>query len=175
MRRRDRETDLILAYEIIDNSDFGVLSLAGEEGIPYGIPLSIVRKDEFLYFHSALEGRKADILKLNSKVSVAFVSKNQVPDIYLNQELDEIVMNNKNAGHLLGGKVFTTEFESAIVKGITTLVDDDKERIAGLRLICEKYTPDKMKYFQYAIDASLKITAVYKIEIEEVSGKKKSI
>lgn len=42
-----------------------------------------------------------------------------------------------------------------------------------MKLICEKYTPTKMDYFDLAIKAGLKRTNVYKIEIEEVKAKRK--
>ena len=175
VRRKDREVDLDQAYEIIDKSDFGVMSMSGQKGIPYGVPLSFARKGRILYFHAALDGRKAELIRENPSVSITFVSKNKVPELFSNQELDEVVKKDKNVGHLLGSKVFTTEFESAVISGKAVLLGEDEDRIAGLRIICEKYTPDKMKYFQYAVDASLKVTAVYKIEIEEISGKMKNI
>lgn len=42
-----------------------------------------------------------------------------------------------------------------------------------MKLICEKYIPTKMDYFDLAIKAGLKRTNVYKIEIEEIKAKRK--
>lgn len=56
---------------------------------------------------------------------------------------------------------------------IVELVEDEKEKIKAMRLICEKYTPEKMKYFDMAIKAGLKRTNVYKVEIEEITSKRK--
>ena len=69
--------------------------------------------------------------------------------------------------------VFTTEFESAIVTGMVELVEDEQEKIGAMRLICEKYTPSKMKYFDTAIAAGLKRTNVYRVGMESVTAKRK--
>ena len=69
--------------------------------------------------------------------------------------------------------VFTTEFESTIVTGVAKMVDNEEEKIAAMRLICEKYTPSKMQYFDTAIAAGLGRTNVYKVEIETIAAKRK--
>ena len=56
MRRKDREMNTEFAKQVIDRSRYGVLSIIETgSGTPYSIPLSIVRDDEVLYFHSARE------------------------------------------------------------------------------------------------------------------------
>ncbi len=167
--------DKEFALEVIDNSAYGVVSMVGESGIPYGIPLSIVRDDNNLYFHSAMSGKKVNILQDNSKVSVTFVGEVKVPDIYNKEELDKIIQNKEKAGKIISSKVFTTEFESAIIFGQVKLLEEKEEKIKGLRLICEKYTPSKMEYFPIAIESGLNITNIYKIEIEEITAKRKKI
>lgn len=42
-----------------------------------------------------------------------------------------------------------------------------------MRLVCEKYTPGKRDYFPMAIEAGLGRANVYKIGIEEITGKRK--
>ena len=42
-----------------------------------------------------------------------------------------------------------------------------------MRLVCEKYTPDKMEYFDMAIKAGLSRTNVYRVEIEAITSKRK--
>jgi nitroimidazol reductase NimA-like FMN-containing flavoprotein (pyridoxamine 5'-phosphate oxidase superfamily) len=172
MRRKDREMSREFGLEIIDKSSYGVLSMADEGNQPYGIPLSIVRSGNTLYFHCAMEGRKVDLLQKNPKVSVTFVGETQVPEIYTNEELDEIVQDEAKAAMLIS-KVFTTNYESAIVTGTAKVVEDEEEKIKALKLVCEKYTPTKMAYFPMAIKASLKRTKVYSIEIEELTAKAK--
>lgn len=172
MRRKDREMNREFGIEVIDKSTYGVVSMIDEDNKPYGIPLSIVRDEDSLYFHSAMAGRKVKILEKNPNVSVAFVGEVKVPENYTKEELDEIV-KDKSKAVLLISSVFTTEYESAVVKGKVQLVEDEEEKIKAMKLICEKYTWTKMDYFDMAIKAGLKRTNVYKIEIKEIKSKRK--
>lgn len=72
MRRADREVkDLETIQSILDQCKTCHLAMV-EDGMPYVIPLSYAYevKEEILtlYFHSAKEGRKLDILRKNSAV-----------------------------------------------------------------------------------------------------------
>lgn len=172
MRRKDREMSIEFGIEVIDKSRYGVISMIDEDNEPYGIPLSIARDENTLYFHSAMDGRKVKIFEKNPNVNVAFVGEVKVPENYTKDELDEIVKDESKAV-LLISSVFTTEYESAVVKGKVKLVEDEEEKIKAMKLICEKYTPIKMDYFNMAIKAGLKRTNVYMIEIEEIKAKRK--
>lgn len=171
MNRKDREMDKEFGLGIIDDSKFGVVSVIdGDE--PYGIPLSIARIGEMLYFHSAKDGKKARAFAKNNRVSVAFVGRAEVPEIFTNQELDELLRDKTKVG-ILGTKVFTTEFESAIVEGELELVDDEEEKIQAFRSICEKYTPAKMDYFDLAMGHDYSRANIYRIKIKEIKAKRK--
>lgn len=172
MRRKDREMTKAFGLEVIDKSKYGVISMIDEDNEPYGIPLSIVRDENNLYFHSAMGGEKVEIFEENPKVSIAFVGETKIPENYTEEELDEIVKDESKAV-LLISKVFTTEYESAVVTGKVKLVEDEEEKIKAMRLICEKYTKTKMDYFDMAIKAGLKRTNVYRIDIEEINAKRK--
>ena len=172
MRRKDREMDREFGIEVIDKSKYGVLSMIAEGNEPYGLPLSIVRDGEYLYFHSAMDGRKVKILTKNPNVSVVFVGEVRIPENYTEEELRGIAKDRSKAA-LLISKVFTTEYESVVVKGRVELVEDEQEKIRAMRLICEKHTPTKMSFFDMAIGAGLKRTNVYRIEMEEIKAKRK--
>lgn len=171
MRRHDREMSREFGIEIIDKSEYGVLSTLDENGV-FAMPLSLVRKDNFLYFHSAKQGRKVEAFKINERVQVTFVGKVQVPNLYSNEELDTILENSSNAGILSKG-VFTTEFESAISTGTISLVEDADEKAEALRLICIKYVPSKAKFIEHAINSGISATNIYKISMDEITAKRK--
>ncbi len=171
MRRKDREMNKEFGLQIIDKSNHGVLSMVDEDKA-YGLPLSIVRDANYLYFHSAKEGRKVDVLDNNPNISIVFVGKVNIPENYERDELDEMSKNPNKAIKFISS-VFTTEFESVIVDGKVEVVVNKNEKINAMRLICQKYTPNKMKYFHTAIDAGLKRTKVYRIRIENISSKRK--
>ena len=171
MRRKDREMPAQFAHQVIDKAPYGVVSMIDGDK-PYGVPLSIVRRDDVLYFHSAMQGRKVDVLTGNANVTIVFVGDKCVPENYSHDEL-EVMNSDASMAVKLISSVFTTEFESAIVTGVVHLVDDEAEKIAAMRLICEKYTPDKMTYFDTAIKAGLGRTNVYRVKIETISAKRK--
>ncbi len=172
MRRKDREMDTDFARSVIDRSQFGVLGCVTPEGKPYAVPLSIARDGDRLLFHSATAGNKVDYLPDGQEVALTFVSHVQVPELFTPEELDEM-LSEPEAASMLGSKVFTTEFESACVQGRVYELTDPAEKLSGLRYICEKFTPDKMAFFEPAAENALKITKVYEIRIESLTGKRK--
>lgn len=171
MRRKDREMNPEFGIKIIDKAQYGVLSMIDGQ-IPYGLPLSLVRSEDTLYFHSAKEGRKVNVLENNSNVSIVFVGDKNIPENYTYDELEEMNNDPSKAINFISS-VFTTEYESAIVTGKVQKVEDRDEKIKAMRIICEKYTPSKMKYFNSAINAGLNRTNVYKIKIENITAKRK--
>lgn len=172
MRRKDREMDREFGLKIIDKSRYGVVSMRDEEDMPYGLPLSIVRNENTLYFHSAMDGKKVRSLEKNPDVCVTFVGKVHIPENYSREELDEMKDNPSQAVKFISS-VFTTEFESALVRGRVNLLEEEEEKIKAMRLICQKYTPTKMGYFDTAIKAGLGRANVYSLEIQDITAKRK--
>lgn len=85
-----------------------------------------------------------------------------------------------NMGRLLPADValeFSVEYESVVVFGSATLVDDPDEAIAALQLLMDKYAPHLKPGEDYRppVDEELKRTAVYRIDITEWSGKRKAV
>ena len=148
MRRKDREMDKDFALYVADKCDYAVVAMSTPGGGVYGVPLSIVREGEYLYFHAAMEGRKSECLKTNPKVCVTCVG-------------DTMVIPGK----------FTTAYESAIIEGTASEVTDDEEKIHALKILCERYTPSNMEDFDNAIKRSLFRTAIWKIHIDDITGK----
>lgn len=171
MRRNDREMDQEFGKSVIDKAEYGVVSMIDGD-VPYGLPLSIIRIENTLYFHSAKEGRKVDILAKNPKVSITFVGNKAIPENYSFEELEEMNTDPSKAIQFISS-VFTTEFESAIVTGEVEQVTAEEEKIQAMRTVCEKYSPDKMKYFDTAIHAGLHRTNVYKVKIKSLTAKRK--
>lgn len=172
MRRRDREMDRIFAFDVIDRSCFGVLSLwSDSEQKIVSVPLSIAREGDFLYFHSAMEGEKVVALQENDWGTVVFVTDVQVPDFTSDEEVErELAKGNER---FLGQRIYTTEFASAIVRGRVEILEDRDDKIHGLTVICEKFTPTKMKWVQRAAESSMNRVVVYRIHIKEIQGKRK--
>lgn len=152
MRRKDRERDEEFAIEVVDSAPYGVVSFVDEKGEPYCVQLSLVRIGRELFFHSAHEGRKVDIIRNNPKACIAFAD-NVLP------AMDQ----------------FTTGYDSAIVKGVVSEVTNDREKIEVLRKISEHFCPTNMERFNEAIRISLHRCAIFKISMDEITGKQKKL
>ena len=71
MRRFKQQITDAECVEILKNIKRGVLSLLGEDGYPYGIPIDhwYCEEDGRIYFHGAKEGHKIDAIKACDKAS----------------------------------------------------------------------------------------------------------
>lgn len=138
------------ALEVTDKCEWAVLSMKDLEGKPYAVPISIVRDGDAVYFHTAKAGRKIDILKQNPEVCLVCVGDTK--------RLED---------------QFTTKYESAVISGHAEEVTDDGEKIHALRILCERHTPANMGEFEDAVRKSLRVTGIWKIRMEEVTGKAK--
>lgn len=153
MRRADRAQDRAFSLALIDRCTHGVAALSTGTGTPYCLPLSFVRMENRLYFHCAREGRKIDLLRANPRVWVTFVGGDQPA--------------------FVPPAMYTTYFQSAMVTGTAQEVTDPQEKTAALRALCQKLTPQHMEAFDRAVEKSLAVTAVWRIDMEEVTGKAK--
>lgn len=156
MRKKSREMSAEWALEVFDRAPYITVSMTDKEEMPYCLPLSLVRTDEkTFYFHCAQEGRKLDILSKNPRVCLSAVSK---------------------CKPMVGPKdgSFTLEFKSAMAFGTAEIVEDDAEKIAALRAICERFLPQHMDAFETSVARSLSRTAVVRITLTEPpTGKRK--
>ena len=153
MRRSDRAQDRDFSLALIDRCTHGVMALSTGEAVPYCLPLSLVRVGEDLYFHCARTGRKTDLLRRFPQVCLTFVGEDR-PAFVAPAE-------------------YTTYFQSVLVTGTASEVTDPGEKVQALRALCQKVTPDHMEGFEAAMEQSLNVTAVWKVRMEELSGKAK--
>ena len=153
MRRTDRAQDREFSLALIDRCTHGVVAISTGESAPYCLPLSLVRVGEELYFHCARQGRKIDLLRRVPQVCVTFVGDDRP--------------------HFAAPAMYSTWFQSAIVTGTAGEVTDAAEKTEALRALCRKMTPDSMDGFLSAVEKSLAVTSVWKIHMEDISGKAK--
>lgn len=149
MRRKDKALQNDDAVRLLQECEYGILSTVDVKGQPYGVPLNYVLRNDCLYFHCALEGHKLDNLLANSKVSFCVVGRTNV----LPAE-------------------FSTEFESVIVTGRATVVQDDEKHEALVGLL-EKYSPDFLEEGRKYIEQYDSKTMVVRIDIDSITGKAK--
>jgi nitroimidazol reductase NimA-like FMN-containing flavoprotein (pyridoxamine 5'-phosphate oxidase superfamily) len=72
---------------------------------------------------------------------------------------------------------FSVEYASVVVFGTAVLVTDETEAIHGLQLLLDKYAPHLTPGQDYRppVLEELKRTAVFRLTIENWSGKKKEV
>lgn len=149
MRKAGRQKDSAWALEVFDKAPYVTVSMTRPDGSPYGVPLSVVRKDDrTFYFHCAGEGEKLDCLRSNPVVSLSAVSK-------------------CTPAYEAEKKNFTEHYNSAIALGRAETVEDPVEKTVALRLLCERFLPKFMEHFEEAVARSLDRTTIVKITLTE--------
>ncbi len=149
MRRKEKEmTDKTAMESIILRSSVCRLAFS-EEDRPYIVPLCFGYKDDILYFHSAREGRKLDILRKNNKVCFEFDIDNEIV------EADDAC-------------AWGMKFQSVIGFGRGSIIDDIESKHKALNIIVQQYSRNSYEY----PDKAVKKIVVIKVEIEHMTGKK---
>ena len=149
MRRFKQQISNEECIEVLKNEKRGVLSLIGDDGYPYGIPLNHYydEKENALYFHGAKEGHKVDAIKNCNKVSYCVYEKG---------------IQKENHWSL--------NVRSVIVFGRMSFVEDLEECKKIGRNIWWKFNQDE-KELEEEIKHSLTRVLCLKISIEHMTGK----
>ena len=119
-----------------------------DEGQPYIVPLCFGYEPGRLYFHSAPEGRKIEILKRNPRCCFEV----------------ELGVEAVRAGLPC---TWWMRYQSVIGEGVATLIADPREKRHGLGVIVRHYSgdPDRIP------DAAPGKVAVVRIDITKMTGK----
>ena len=147
MRRKMQALTAEETAEILKRNTFGVLSLNGDDGYPYGVPLSYVYLDSKLYFHCAGAGHKLDSILKDDKVSFCVIDQDQVV-----------------------GEEYTTYFRSVIAFGRARVLEG-AEKLRPLVELCEKYYPGHLEQTRQKAEHALKNVSIVEVTIEHMTGK----
>ena len=148
MRRSERQIESKAEMEsIIRDSTICHLALS-DDGRPYIVPLNFGYEKGALYFHCAKEGRKIDIIRLNSEACFSFVSDHR------------IVPSESACG-------WSTRYRSVTGFGTASLLEDRDSRKAALGIIMNQYSGDEVHFEDGAVDEVM----IIRIEIESMTGK----
>jgi uncharacterized protein len=152
MRRARKEIqDRAVVDNLLNTCHVGRLGTIGRDGYPRIKPLSFVYLNKKIYFHSAKEGEKIDDIVRDNRVAF---------------EIDEPMGYVKSGITPCSAKYL---YRSLMIRGKAAIVDDEGERLLALRSLMEKYQPEG-GYGEF-LPEKLKITAVVRIAIEEITGK----
>ena len=78
MRLKEQQLDMDKVADIMAKCTSGILSINGDNGYPYGVPVSYAYADGKIYFHCAREGFKIDLLKKDPRVSFTVVAQDNI-------------------------------------------------------------------------------------------------
>jgi nitroimidazol reductase NimA-like FMN-containing flavoprotein (pyridoxamine 5'-phosphate oxidase superfamily) len=151
VRRTDREIKDVAAIRAILEEALVCRIGLSDGGMPYVVPMNYGLGADCLYLHCAAEGRKLDILRKNDRVCF---------------EMD-LLREIKQGAEPCG---WGARYESVIGFGRAVIVEDPAEKRAALDRIMEHY--DAEGPFTYP-DETLARTAVIRIDIESVTGKRR--
>jgi len=152
VRRSEKEIKSLKEIEeVIQKAAVCHLGLAdGNEA--YIVPLNFGYKDRALYFHSAGEGRKIDLIKKNGKVS-------------FEMETDFEVISAETTCE------WGAKFRSVMGTGKARILEAEAEKLDGLKIITGHYGNKKFSVPK----ANLDRVTIIKIDIEEMTGKKSRV
>lgn len=149
MRRSKQEVPFEECIRILKEEPRGVLSMLGENGYPYGIPMNHIynETDGHIYFHCAKNGFKLDSIAKYDKVSFCTYDKG------FRKEGD-----------------WALNITSVVVFGkISVVQDEDKKRDICTRL-CKKFTDDE-EFLEKEMKNAFPRVCCLEIVPEHITGK----
>ena len=149
MIRKNKELPLETCLELLRKEKRGVLSVLGDGGYPYGMPMDHYFNDEDgkLYFHCGRIGHRLDALRVHDKVSYCCIDGGTpVPDDW------------------------ALQFRSVIAFGRIEIIDNP-ERVNDITArLCRKFTDDE-DYIAQEIRRFGRATLLLAMTIEHICGK----
>ena len=149
MRRFKQQVSEGTCRKVLREQPRGVLSVLGDDGYPYGMPLDhwFSEAENKLFFHCAKEGHKLDAIKACDKVSYCV--------------MDE--------GFRKEGE-WALNINSVIVFGRMSIVTDDEKKREICTNICRKFTDDE-EYLQKELESAFPRVCCLELEIVHMTGK----
>lgn len=150
MREMRRSRQLLSTEEteaLLDRNTSGVVAVMGDEGFPYGVPVSYVYLDGRIYFHSGKKGYKTECFAERPKVCFTVI------------DTDDIVEEE-----------YTSYFRSAIATGTIRIADGDERRTAFLAM-CRKYSGSMPEDEHVRQVDGCSASYIYAIDIVSLTGK----
>lgn len=149
MRRWKQQLSDADCAALLKNTPRGILSVLGEDGYPYGIPMNhwYCEADGKLYFHGAKTGHKIDAISKCDKVSYCV----------------------HDEGYREDGQ-WPLHIKSVVVLGKIQPVTDDAKVLEICTHLCQKFTDDKA-YLEHELKHSLPKVLCLALTPEHMTGK----
>jgi len=149
MTRKKQQLSQEEAIALLKREPRGVLSLMGDDGYPYGLPIDHWYNDAdgCIYFHSGKQGHKIDAMKACPKASFCIYDQ----------------------GYRIDGD-WALNIKSVIVFGRIEILEDHRQAIAMTRQLSYKYTSDSA-YIEDEIRKYGSGTLCFRLVPEHITGK----
>ncbi|QUA54356.1 pyridoxamine 5'-phosphate oxidase family protein [Aristaeella lactis] len=149
MRRIRQQISEAECIRILQEEKRGILSMYGEDGYPYGIPMNhwYNAEDGKLYFHGAKCGHKMDAVTKDNRVSFCV----------------------HDAGYRKEGE-WALNIRSVVVFGRISPVTDEEKAKAICASLCRKFTDDE-EYIRRELENALPRVQCLELTIDHMTGK----
>lgn len=148
MRKKERQASEQAVKEMLLRGTEGTLSMHGDDGYPYGLPVNYIYFNDAIYIHTLNQGYKIDALKADRKVCFSIIVRSQIiPELY------------------------TARYESIVATGDAEFVENETERKQVMETFVTRFSPGLEEGGAKFIKASLDRTAIIKIRIREIKGR----
>ena len=148
MRRSRQQLPDSEVIEILERNADGVLSVAGDDGYPYGVPVNYVYDNGKIYFHAAVSGHKKDAMEKNDRVCFTVV------------DTHEVIPETRS-----------THYRSVIAFGRARFLEEPAEKLAALQAFGYKHSGAYREDVDAEISSEFARTLVVEISIEHMTGK----
>ena len=149
MRRKDREvTDPKFIDKVLNEALYGNLGLS-DNGKPYIVPMNYAWSENKIWLHSAIEGRKLDIIRANPKVC-----------FQVSADTELITAENPcNYGMF---------YSSVVIFGTASIIEEHEAKSAALEKLMQHLSKD----FSYKFsEEETKRICIISIEPDEITCK----
>ena len=149
MRRFKQQISEDECIRILKEQPRGILSMHGDDGYPYGIPMDhwYSEADGCLYFHCAKEGKKIDSVKRDDKVSYCVYDQ----------------------GFRREGE-WALNINSVVVFGRMRIVEDEDKKREICTNLCRKFTDDE-DFLKKEMTNAFPRVCCLELSIEHMTGK----
>lgn len=149
MRRSERQLDSKSSENILMEQNHGVLSVHGDGGYPYGVPVNYAYFDGKIYIHgTARESHKADSIRKNGNVCFTVVSE-----------------------HELEAESFAVNYASVIVFGRAGIIEEKEEILSSMPAVMEGLAPGMEKKAKQLCEQMVDSLIMIEITPEHITGK----
>ncbi len=148
MRRFRQQISDEDCVRILREEPRGVLSMLGDDGYPYGIPMNHLYMDDgHIYFHGAGQGHKIDSISRCDKVSFCVYDR----------------------GYRKDGD-WALNINSVVVFGHIRIVEDEDKKREICSVLCRKFTDDE-EYLRKELENSFSRGTCLELVPEHMTGK----